>query len=205
MSERERRLVTSQVEARAEDAVHKLAGYAARFGSETVIAGLFREVIAAGAFAEAIPRSDVRALFNHDANQLPLGRSSSGTLKLAEDDRGLTYEVTLPDTTLARDLYASVKRGDVRESSFAFTVLEEEWAYPKNDLPLRTIQKIEELFDVSPVVYPAYDTTTVSARAADAAKADAARLMADQEVQAQAERVLAQARLRWAKANDARA
>jgi len=198
MHERERRLVLAPVEARADNAIQKLVGYAARFASETVIAGLFREVIAAGAFGEALAKSDVRALFNHDANQLPLGRTSAGTLRLTEDDRGLTYEVTLPDTTLARDLYASVKRGDVRESSFAFTVADEEWAYPKGELPLRTIRKVEELFDVSPVTWPAYDTTTVSARASEAAAADADRVLA--EARTQAERVLAAARLRWAKA-----
>lgn len=198
MTQRERRLVEAPVEAReSETGAARLAGYAARFNSETVIAGMFREVIAPGAFASAIGTSDVRALFNHDANQLPLGRTSAGTLRLAEDVLGLSYEVDLPDTTLARDLHASVKRGDVRESSFAFTVAEEDWEYPKSGLPRRTIVKVAELWDVSPVVYPAYDSTTVSARAQEAAQAEAVRIQAERD---QAERVLAEARLRWAKA-----
>jgi hypothetical protein len=207
-TEVERRTVTELVEARAsvEDASQKLGGYAARFNSETVIAGMFRERIAPGAFGTALGTSDVRALFNHDANQIPLGRTSSGSLKVAEDDRGLTYEVTLPNTTLARDLFESVKRGDVRESSFAFTVRSDEWTYPTTagTLPLRTITEIDELFDVSPVTYPAYATTTVSARAEEAATAEAERLAdearrADDERESAA-RVLAEARLRWAKA-----
>jgi len=195
MPEQERRVVSAPVEARASEKAKSLGGYAARFNSETVIAGLFREIIAPGAFTDALPVSDVRALWNHDPNQLPLGRTSAGTLVLAQDGQGLTYEVMLPDTTLARDLYASVERGDIKESSFAFTVAKDgdDWAYPKGELPVRTIRTVAELFDVSPVTYPAYNTTTVSARAAAAAQTD-------QAVEAQAERVLAAARLRWAKA-----
>jgi HK97 family phage prohead protease len=114
----------------------------------------------------------VRALFNHDANFV-LGRSTSGTLRLIEDDKGLRYDVDVPDTTWARDLMVSVKRGDVSQSSFAFEVTEEEWDYGKRgEMPMRTIKSVR-LYDVSPVTYPAYSATSVSARSLEAAQAAA--------------------------------
>ena len=150
----------------------QLSGYAAVFGSVTEIAGMFREQIAPGAFAKAAKEDDVRALFNHDANYV-LGRTTSGTLRLVEDDKGLRYEADPPDTQWARDLMVSVARGDVSQSSFAFEVTDDEWDYGKRgELPLRTIKAVR-LHDVSPVTYPAYTATTVSARSMEAAKREA--------------------------------
>jgi HK97 family phage prohead protease len=172
MAEQERRTISSPVELRSDDETRGMSGYAAVFGSATEIAGLFREQIAPGAFAEAVKRDDVRALFNHDANFV-LGRSTSGTLRLIEDDKGLRYDVDVPDTTWARDLMVSVKRGDVSQSSFAFEVTEEEWDYGKRgEMPMRTIKSVR-LYDVSPVTYPAYSATSVSARSLEAAQAAA--------------------------------
>jgi uncharacterized protein len=168
---RETRLLTLGLEARTrDDAPPTLTGYAAVFDTETTIGDFFREVVDRSAFAEALSRpDDVRALVNHDAS-LILGRSSAGTLRLTVDDRGLRYEVDLPDTSYARDLAASVARGDVSQSSFGFRVVEDSWERPKTptELPLRRIRNVE-LYDVSPVTYPAYDTTSVSTRARDLA------------------------------------
>lgn len=168
MAERERRVIGGPVEARQDGDVRQLSGYAAVFNTVTDIAGLFREQIAPGAFTEAVTRDDVRALFNHDANFV-LGRTASGTLSLREDAQGLRYDVTPPSTTWATDLMVSVSRGDITQSSFAFSVDDESWEYPAGVLPLRTIRKAT-LYDVSPVTYPAYASTSVSARAVDAAK-----------------------------------
>lgn len=171
MAERETRVVDVQVEARSDDgAPTRLVGYAALFNRDAVISGLFRERIAPGAFTQAVVRDDVRALFNHDANFV-LGRTTSGTLTLSEDGQGLQYDVVPPDTTWARDLMVSVQRGDISQSSFAFSVDDEAWDYSGGDLPLRTVTRAT-LYDVSPVTYPAYEATSVSARsAAEAAKA----------------------------------
>jgi HK97 family phage prohead protease len=142
-----------------------LSGYAALFNTETVIAGFFREQIAPGAFSQAVKDDDVRALFNHDPNYV-LGRTTNKTLTLREDRRGLFYDVELPDTQAANDVRTLVKRGDVTGSSFGFTVTEDRWdesEMKKGKLPLRTILSAE-LYDVSPVTYPAYPTTSVSAR-----------------------------------------
>jgi uncharacterized protein len=140
-----------------------LIGHAAVFHTEATISGLFREVIAPGAFRKSIKEADVRALFNHDPNFV-LGRNRAGTLRLSEDGRGLAYEIDLPDTAVARDLYTSIERGDISQSSFAFKVVREQRAEPAKGetLPLFTVQEAK-LFDVSPVTYPAYDATDVSA------------------------------------------
>lgn len=180
---RERRAMLGTVEVRAAsgDAVSTIGGYAAVFNQETLIGGGswgFREQIAPGAFDDAIRDDDVRALFNHDPNYL-LGRNVAGTLRLKSDKTGLKYDVDLPDTAAGRDVKTLVERGDVSGSSFGFVVEEDEWIDGKVEkdgrmtLPLRTIRKAS-LFDVSPVTYPAYPQTTVSARSKAAAIAETA-------------------------------
>ena len=164
--ELERRVVSLPVTTRSEGEQVRLGGYASVFNTETVIAGLFREQIAPGAFAEAVTQDDVRALFNHDPNFV-IGRTVSGTLSLREDETGLAYDVLPPDTQWARDLMVSVGRGDISQSSFGFAVESDEWAHPtrNGELPLRTIRKAK-LYDVSPVTYPAYESTTTAVRSA---------------------------------------
>jgi len=169
--EQERRAITDPVDVRADEGGLTLGGYAALYETSAEIAG-FTERIERGAFTEAVQRDDVRALFNHDPNYV-LGRTHAGTLTLTEDARGLRYDVRLPETTWARDLHESIKRGDISQSSFAFRVDEEEWEKgTKATLPVRRIRKVT-LYDVSPVTYPAYAQTTVSARALEHAVTDA--------------------------------
>jgi len=166
--ELERRVVSLPVTTRSEGEQVRLGGYASVFNTETVIAGLFREQIAPGAFAEAVTQDDVRALFNHDPNFV-IGRTASGTLSLREDETGLAYDAIPPDTQWARDLMVSVGRGDISQSSFGFAVESDEWTHPtrNGELPLRTIRKAK-LYDVSPVTYPAYESTTTAVRSAAA-------------------------------------
>lgn len=166
----ERRGLTLPVELRETgDGTKTIVGIASVFNEETVIGGSmfgWREQIAPGAFNGALERpDDVRALFNHDPNQL-LGRSTNGTLRLSSTRKGLRYEVDLPDTGSARDVRSLIQRGDVSGSSFGFKVLDDEWDESEvkaGKLPLRTITEVE-LWDVSPVTYPAYPQTSVSAR-----------------------------------------
>lgn len=144
-----------------------LIGHAAIFNSETVICGFFREQIAPRAFRKSIKENDIRALFNHDTNFV-LGRNTAGTLRLSEDDEGLLYEIDLPDTQAARDLWTSIDRGDITQSSFAFDPVKEQRDEPDEDagelLPLYTVKEAR-LYDVSPVTFPAYEDTDVMARA----------------------------------------
>jgi hypothetical protein len=141
----------------------KIVGYASIFDKPSEDMG-FIEYVRKGAFKNALRKSDARALFNHDTDTLPLGRQSAGTLVLREDDTGLYYEITPPDTQLARDLMTSIDRGDVRESSFGFTVAVDEWDWSEKDVVKRTIIEVGEIFDVSPVVFAAYNDTSVALR-----------------------------------------
>lgn len=144
----------------------KMGGHAAKFDVLSEDLGGFRERIAPGAFAKTIQSADVRALFNHDVN-LVLGRNKAGTLRLAEDTAGLAYEIDPPDTQFARDLAVSMKRGDVNQSSFGFYTLADKWAKLDGEW-IRTLLEVD-LFDVSPVTYPAYPQTDAGVRALEAA------------------------------------
>lgn len=150
---------------RVEGEPTKIEGYAAIFNSLSDDLGFFREKISRGAFTNALKTSDVRALFNHDPNFI-LGRQSAGTLELKEDKKGLWMSATPPDTQQARDLMVSIERGDITQQSFAFTVQEDSWKQPEanGDPEIRTIIEVKEIFDVSPVVYPAYPDTDVAIR-----------------------------------------
>jgi uncharacterized protein len=105
--------------------------------------------------------SDVRALYNHDSNTLPLGRTPK-TMRLSEDTKGLRFEVDLPDSQFARDLTLAIQRKDITGNSFSFTVDEggDEWR-EKDGMTSRTITEFKELFDIGPVVYPAYQASKV--------------------------------------------
>lgn len=146
-----------------------IEGYAALYDTETQIgpdSWGFREVLAQGCFDAAIGRDDVRALFNHSPDHI-LGRTTAKTLRLFSDEKGLRYEIDPPKTTIAADLMESMRRGDVTGSSFSFIATREEWIYPEkgsSELPLRRVLECE-LYDVAPVTYPAYETTTVAVAA----------------------------------------
>jgi HK97 family phage prohead protease len=139
-----------------------IRGYAAVYNKDSEDFGYFTERIAPGAFKDVM-NDDVVALFNHDPN-LPLARSGAG-LTIGSDDTGLYYEFDAPNTTIGNDLLANVRSGVIKQSSFAFTVKEEKWLERKGQSALRTITKVERLYDVSPVTYPAYPDTTVATRA----------------------------------------
>lgn len=146
-----------------DDEPAKIVGYAARFNQLSDVLGNFREQIQPG-FFDGIEADDVRALFNHDPNYV-LGRSSAGTLKLAQDSEGLAVEIVPPDTTWARDLLTSIQRGDVNQMSFAFTVAENGDKWEKVDGNwIRTLIRKGRVFDVSPVTYPAYPQTSAAVR-----------------------------------------
>lgn len=152
-------------EIRADDSGVKVEGYAAVFGQETDIGGIFREVIERGAFKDAIGRDDVVFLINHEG--LPLARTRSGTLNLTEDDHGLKIETTLdPNDPDVKSIEGKMKRGDLDKMSFAFFPEIQEWD-ESGDTPLRTIKRAS-LHDVSVVTTPAYDGTEIALRSLEA-------------------------------------
>lgn len=146
-----------------------VAGYAAVFDSETDICGIWREKIAKGAFTETLKSADVLALYSHRGDRV-LGRSSSGTLRLAEDDKGLAVEIDLPDTTDGRDLAVLIERGDVKGMSFGFITKRQAWDETVEP-PLRTIEQVE-LYEVTITADPQYTDTEIALRTRDAALAE---------------------------------
>ncbi len=138
----------------------KLAGYAAVFDVPSEDMG-YREYIRAGAFEDSLD-GDIRSLFNHDSNYV-LGRTLNGTLSLKEDEHGLRFVVIPPETSWARDLLVSIERGDIDQMSFGFRVLEDRWTNQEDGTEMRELLKVE-LFEVSPVTFPAYPQTSVSVR-----------------------------------------
>ena len=166
--EMEKEIRSGRLEIRAmADEKRTIGGYAAMFDQMSEDLGGFTEVIDREAFSST-DMEDVRALFNHDANQI-LGRTKSGTLRLKMTEQGLYYEVDLPDTERGKDMYEMIKRGDIDQSSFAFTVSDDDYEY-KEGRYFRTIKKIDRLYDVAPVTYPAYQQTSVVARSLDKLK-----------------------------------
>ena len=138
----------------------KLVGHAAVFNQETRIDG-FREVIRRGAFTQSLSEErDILCLVDHNPERL-LGRTSSNTLKLWEDEKGLAFEVLLPDTTQGQDILSLAKRGDLGGCSFGFTVPQDGEVWKGNLRELRNIT----LFEISVVnSWPAYQGTDVQAR-----------------------------------------
>ena len=115
-------------------------------------------MIMPGAFDDVL-QNDVRAYFNHDPNFL-LGRTSAGTLKLGVDEKGLKYELDIPNTSVGRDLKENMRLKNITQSSFAFTLGKggDSWERGKDGSDIRLIHKINRLYDVSPVSLPAYPT-----------------------------------------------
>lgn len=141
-----------------------IEGHAAVFNEWSETLGLhfpYQERVLPGAFRESIHVDDVRALFNHDPNYV-LGRNTSGTLQLEEDEKGLKVRIYPPDTQWARDLMTSIDRGDINQMSFGFVVEKDHWGV-ENERDVRSLEKVR-LFDVSPVTYPAYRQTDVGVR-----------------------------------------
>jgi HK97 family phage prohead protease len=142
-----------------------IIGYAAKFGTDSLLLGDFIERLAPSAFDIVKAGKDekgkplnTRCLFNHDPNHL-LGRFPT-TMKMTVDKIGLRYECLLPESR--KDIAEMISRGDLRGSSFSFVVAEggEKWS-SENGQSIRLVTKIKSLLDCSPVTYPAYDDATV--------------------------------------------
>ena len=153
----ERRFLQAEVRA-VGDGSPKIVGYAAKFGTRSQDLGGFFEIIAPGAFDDCLAQNpDILGLFNHDMSNV-LGRTSSETMRVSVDDVGLRYEIDPPDTQLARDLMVSMRRKDIRGSSFGFNCLPggDTWDIDREtDSLIRTLVKIS-IFDCSVVTDPAY-------------------------------------------------
>jgi HK97 family phage prohead protease len=162
----------SDVKCRAEeDQPRQINGYGAVFydGTPETEYRLWDDMVEridSGAFDEVINDNDARGLFNHNTSAV-LGRTSAGTMRLVKDERGLSYEIDMPNTTTGSDVFESISRGDITGSSFAFVPNAIEWSSEKRDnktIEVRTVKGVEALYDVGPVTFPAYEAATTSAR-----------------------------------------
>lgn len=138
-----------------------IRGYAAKFEKLSQDLGGFKEKIQRGAFEKSVRGNNVRALWNHNTD-LVLGSTKNNSLKLWEDEKGLRFELELPDTAWGRDAYTSIERGDVEGVSFGFNVVADEWEEEKKSL-IRTLTDVI-LHEISPTAFPAYTQTNVAVR-----------------------------------------
>lgn len=178
----ERRTITGTVHTRddGEGMPKEIGGIAAVVNSVTDL-GYFEEVILPGAFDNALSKDyDIRCLFNHEA-ELILGRTKADTCKVFVNADGNLEYTWVPDyeNPTHMSVVRSIMRGDITQSSFAFTIKEQTWtdSTKYGTMGKRTIKVIDELFDVSPVTYPAYAETEADARSIVA--------MRDQEIEIQ--------------------
>lgn len=166
---REKRTITGTINYRANgDAMPtELGGIAAVVNSVTDL-GYFEEVIAAGAFDNALQKDyDIRCLFNHES-ELILGRTKANTCKVFVNAQGNLEYTWIPDyeNPTHVSVVRSIMRGDITQSSFAFTIKEQTWTESEKygTMGKRIVNVIEDLYDVSPVTYPAYEDTEADAR-----------------------------------------
>lgn len=172
MEQNKKEIRNTSAEVTVDEDSRKVEGYALLFNVPSD--GLdIEEIIEPRALDGVIEKSNVFALLNHDERRGILARSKkgSGTLSLTVDGKGLRYRFDAPKTALGDELLEYLKRGEVTESSFAFTVAEDVWK-KKGETWKRTIKKIDELYDVSPVYDAAYSKTTVYMRGKEQVEAE---------------------------------
>jgi len=146
------------------DPKYVVRGYAALYEKPSDSASWYTEVIKRGAFTEAVNVSDIRALLNHDHNEI-LARQKPGrsnnTLKVWDDEKGLGFEFEMPSTRTT--LIESIERGDIDQNSFAFIVRDETWTDEREGEETKTtreIEKVDRIYDISLVTYPFYEETS---------------------------------------------
>lgn len=175
--EKETRYLSNEIRAVAEPEKQsrKIEGYALVFDSSSQDLGGFVERILPEALDGVIEKSDIYALLNHSSERGVLARSryGEGSLKLSVDERGLKFSFEAPMTALGDEVLEYLRRGEISQSSFAFTVDSDNWEKKPDGNYVRTILKFNRLFDVSPVFEPAYPGTSVKcARFAEIQEAD---------------------------------
>jgi len=146
-------------------------GYGIVFNSESVDLGGFTEIILPEAMDGVVERSDIKCVINHNIDRGLLARCTDGegTMKMDIDSKGVKYSFDAPKFDLGEELLEGLNRGDIRASSFGFTVASggDVWQKKPDGTYLRTIKQFDRIFDMSPVYSPAYIDTTVAKRCID--------------------------------------
>ena len=185
-----------------------LVGYAAVFGSPTRIdssEGIFDEDIAPGAFKRSLAERTPVLQFDHGRHpmvgSIPLGWFRN----LAEDKHGLDVDAPLHDNWLVQPVRDAVKSKAIPGMSFRFSVVEDVWRTAAGEpipeskvdsylarsnrddpasVPRRTLRDVN-LYELGPVVFPAYADTSVGVRSRELAE-----LLTDSQVRADLARLL---------------
>ena len=150
-----------------------LEGYAIVFEEETLIGDEergFKEVISRTALQDTLMK-DVPLKYNHVDSFLILARTKNKSLVLSVDNIGLKVHAELLDTHSNEDVYKMVRAGLLDKMSFAFTVSKQSWDR-SGKVPVRRIEAIDRLFDVSVVDIPAYDGTSIYSRSLELVDAE---------------------------------
>ena len=151
-------------EVRASHDDRKIEGKAIAFNSISCDLGGFREQIIPEAISEdVINSSDIFFLLNHSNNRGILARQKNGFGSLKTDirDDGVYFSFEAPQTSLGDELLEYLRRGDITQCSFAFTVKDDKWERQADNSYVRTILRFDKIFDMSAVFKPAYDATEV--------------------------------------------
>lgn len=174
----ERRFLQTKVQIRQDstgDQPKMITGMPIVYNQKTMIndwCGQYQEEIASGACEKSIREDEVVALFNHEDSQV-LGRNTARTLTLREERDGVSCDIVPPTTHLGPYVHELIQRGDVTGMSFGFQVVRDEWTWAQNDNEVDSRKILEvRLIDVSPVTFPAYKQTSVSARSRGGERGD---------------------------------
>lgn len=165
---RQRLLKESHLEVREDSEGPKITGYGIVYNQEARLWDDLFEIIRPGAAHDVLQGApDIRCAFNHSPDHI-IGRTKSGTLTVEEDEWGVRYTATPPDTQWCRDLLQSIRRGDVDGSSFTFSVepQDETVKRQEDNTYLREVRRLAALGEVGPVTWPAYEGTTAQVRSA---------------------------------------
>lgn len=165
-----------EAEIRLQPDSRKVEGYGIVFNQKSGDLGGFKEVILPQAIEGVIDRSDILALLNHNIDKGVLGRSTNGegSMKISIDKKGAKYSFEAPKFAAGQELIEGIERGDIRSSSFAFTVMPkgEIWEKQEDGTYLRTITQFNQLYDMSPCYKAAYQDTSVAMRSMEQIKED---------------------------------
>lgn len=173
MSNKEiRSICTDDAELRSVEGTRQIEGYAIVFNKSSVLirseGAPFYEVVLPEAVDGVLEKSDVFALLDHDKKRGVLARSynRSGSLTLTQDSKGIKYSFSAPNTPLGDEVVEAVRRGDLRGSSFSFTVMNDGATMERRSdgTRLRTIRKFNSIQDISVVYNAAYQDTSVALR-----------------------------------------
>lgn len=111
----------------------------------------FREMISPEAVEGVIEASDIFMLYNHERSHGFLARNNKGkgSLKIDVREDGVYFEFDAGKDDLSNYILERIERGEINETSFAFTVREDKWVKQNDGVYERTITKFERLYDFS--------------------------------------------------------